>query len=246
MTTIESEEAAVLARARRALSPDAADIARVRHSLAAAVQVAPVAMPAPTRWAARIMWGVAIAGVAGGIGYLAGWHAGQRAVPVPAVVRATSPVEHAPALPASGPARAATPPVSGDRAMRPASPRTPRELKPQTVAPGAALSAADSLAKEVEALRAVDRALRDGQPGLALALLRELDQVVPNGKLDEERVASGAIARCASGAAPPGSDLATEFANRYPRSVYRDRVEAACGETDFAGAGDQPARRSPR
>jgi hypothetical protein len=245
MNTIESDEATVLTRARRALSPDAADVARVRHSLMAAVQVAPVAMPAAPRWMARFAWAAAIAGAAGGIGYLAGWHAGQRAIPVPAHVPATSPVERSPALSASEPAPADVPAVADERPIRATSSRTAGEHKRQTVAPRAVLSAAESLAKEVEALRAVDRALRDSQPGLALALLRELDQVVPHGKLDEERAATSAIARCASGVAPPGSDLATEFVNRHPRSVYRDRVEAACGETDFAGAGDPPSGRSP-
>ena len=85
-----------------------------------------------------------------------------------------------------------------------------------------------SIDQEVRALRSVERALRDGQPGLALALLSALDREVPQGKLGEEREALSVIARCAQGQAPLGVDLGELFAERYPGSVYARRTEQAC------------------
>lgn len=93
---------------------------------------------------------------------------------------------------------------------------------------GRATAPADSLEKEVSALRAIERALRDRQPGLALALLRELDRVVPEGRLVEEREATAAIARCALDQVPFGVDLGEDFGARYPDSVYLERVAQAC------------------
>jgi len=95
------------------------------------------------------------------------------------------------------------------------------------------------------ASRAVERALRDREPGLALGLLRELDRAVPGGRLVEERQATAAIARCGTGDVPFGVDLGEEFAGRYPGSVYQARVEEACAArepaTDRAASGDSRA-----
>jgi hypothetical protein len=97
-----------------------------------------------------------------------------------------------------------------------------------SASPGASLGA------EVRALRAVERALRDGEPGLALALLRELDRAVPDGSLVEEREATAAIARCALGQAPFGVDLGRDFAERHPDSVYLSRVQQGCAAAPHA------------
>ena len=93
--------------------------------------------------------------------------------------------------------------------------------------------------------RNIDRALRDGKPGLAVAFLEELEWQVPHGQLTEERDAAAtprALRPRADG--PFGVDPAEEFAERYPRSVYRARVEQACAETDSPVSGDSPSRRS--
>jgi hypothetical protein len=100
-----------------------------------------------------------------------------------------------------------------------------------------------SLAEEVRVLRSVERALREGSPGFALALLRDLDRAVPRGALTEERQAMRAIARCTTGDVPFGVDLAQDFAEHHPASVYGRRVEDACAATDSAGSGDQVRRR---
>ena len=104
----------------------------------------------------------------------------------------------------------------------------------------------ESLAIELRALRNAERALRDGNSGLALAFLQELDRQVPKGQLGEERDAADTLARCTRGDRLFGVNLAAEFAERHPGSVYRARVEQACGETDSPAPGDSPPRRSER
>ena len=104
-------------------------------------------------------------------------------------------------------------------------------------------SQTESLAIEVRALRNAERALRDGNPGLALAFLQELDRQVPNGQLAEERDAAGTLARCARGDHPFGVNLAAEFTERHPGSVYRARVEQTCAATESPAAGDSTKRR---
>jgi len=107
-------------------------------------------------------------------------------------------------------------------------------------------SQTESLAIEVRALRNAERALRDGNPGLALAFLQDLDRQIPNGQLAEERDAAATLARCARGDHPFDVDLAAEFTERHPGSVYRARVEQACGATDLSTAGDSSPRRSDK
>jgi hypothetical protein len=105
-------------------------------------------------------------------------------------------------------------------------------------------SPTESLAIEVRALRNAERALRDGNPGLALAFLQELDRQVPNGQLAEERDATATTARCARGDRPFGVNMVDEFVQRHPASVYRARVEQACAATDSPATGDSPSRRT--
>ena len=104
-------------------------------------------------------------------------------------------------------------------------------------------STSASIAEEVRALRSAERALREHQPAFALALLRELDRSVPNGQLTEERLAVRTIARCASRDVPLGVNLADDFADQYPDSVYGRRVAESCAGTDSGSSGDQERRR---
>jgi hypothetical protein len=224
------DEASVLSRARAGLTPTASDEDRVRRAVAAALAVAPSGLPwrAPRvplggrvrSWAARLAVAGAIAAAAGVVGYRAGFRAGREQSARPAAV--------APAIPSLVPPVIAVPeprpPIEPPRTS-PAA-RAPRATPPAVTA----TSPAESLEAEVRTLRGAERALRDHQPGLALALLRELDRAVPNGKLIEEREATAAIARCALGQVPFGVDLAGDFAQRHPRSVYLQRVEQACQE----------------
>ena len=241
MSGEKREPAAMVAATRRAWSPDGSDAARVRRALAAAVVAGatPAATTARTpRWTTRVLAAGAIAAASGGAGYWAGHRAGLRdarpmaptAAPAPAVVAAAAP---SPAV--AAPATAPSPPASPHRDATRSGARAASKPAPS---PGA------SLAIEVQALRNAERALRDGQPGLALAFLQELDRQVPHGQLTEERDAAATLAHCARGDRPFGVDLGADFAQRHPTSVYRARVDQACAQTDSEATGDSARRRS--
>ncbi|HVZ85973.1 MAG TPA: hypothetical protein VHG72_03340 [Polyangia bacterium] len=240
MTGEKRDGADLLASARRAWSPEAADAARVRRALGAALATG-AAAPRTAGWGRHLLMAGAIAAASGGAGYWAGHRAGLRATrpsaSIPLLAPALAPIAQAPPSPAISPTPAlpAPPPTSSHREVaRPA----------QHVAPKPASSPAESLAIEVRALRNTERALRDGQPGLALAFLQELDRAVPKGQLTEERDAAATLARCARGDHPFGVNLADDFAQHHPDSVYRARVEQACTATDSTMTGDSPSRRS--
>jgi hypothetical protein len=226
----EDQEIELIARARRALSPGAGDQQRVREAVRRAVANASATASAPAGSSAaaaaahapRLFALAAVAAVAGGIGYWGGHRAGVRdgqartavqVIPVSSFVASPTPPAPATSMPPIVPATA---PAAADPTRR------------RHAAPAGEPSPADSLAEEVRALRSVERALRERQPGLALALLRELDRAVPQGKLMEERQATSAIARCLGGDVPFGVDLGDDFASRYPDSVYLARVAQAC------------------
>jgi len=240
----------ILARARRAWSPSAADAERVRRaaSLALSGSAAPrpsVAPPGAPAWAPKLLAAGLIASMSGGAGYWLGHRAGVRAAlpvaPVTAPVPVVEPLAVATtnAAPDPGGARPfASAPVTVHREPRDAS--GPRRGAGAGVGSPAETG---SLAIELRALRNAERALRDGTPGLALAFLRELDRQVPRGQLTEERDAAATLAHCAAGDRPFGVDFAADFIERYPRSVYRARVEQTCAATDSATPGDSSARR---
>jgi len=251
MNQLEPNESQVLARARRGFSPTAADADRVRASLRAALAMSPpAAAPDPSamtgrlsRVALRLLAAATIAATSGAIGY----RMGRRATT--SEPRATIVVPVAPAI-IGDPAGATPPTIAAPAVDAPESSRRPGQAtavaahhpRPSESRPEPTINP-ESLAREIEALRSVERALRDERPGLALALLRELDRTMPEGKLTEERRATAAIARCASGEVPLGLDLAEEFGSDYPDSVYRERVDEACSETDLERAGDTAGRR---
>jgi len=237
------EIAEALARARRGLSPGPGDLERVRSGLDAALRAPRPAVPdrAPgrpawQRWVERL----ALAGALTGTGAAVGYQAGRRAE------RRDQPALQAGAPPAT-PALAAPPNAPPDgkaRAPQPAAeaPRLEQHHRHVT-AGGGQPSAAASLAAEVRALRNVERALREQNPGLAGAFLDGLDREIPGGQMQEERAALRTIARCAAGDRPFGIDLAEEFTQAFPSSAYRARVEEACGRTDSRPAGDSAGRR---
>jgi hypothetical protein len=245
----------VLARARRVWSPGQADAARVRRGIGAALAGGPASnggaaeggprvSPSAANWTARFLVAGAIAAASGGTGYWAGHRTGLRqARPVPSVASL-------PALDRSGPSPVAPSPASDAPTSAAPSLAIPslvpsrRGAHARHESDGPASPQPESLAIEVRALRNAERALRDGNPGLALAFLQELDRQVPKGQLVEERDAAGTLARCARGDHPFGVNLAAEFTERHPGSVYRARVEQACGETDSPAPGDSPPRRT--
>jgi hypothetical protein len=243
MTNQERRAANVLERAQRASSPSAADAGRVQRALVAALAAGTPAPRMPglraPRWAARLLAAGTIAAASGTIGYWAGHRAAVRENLRPAQPALSSLPSTPSALPATGPPAEApasptlAPPAAAHRGGH--SPR--REPEGREAATGT------SLTIEVRGLRNAERALRDGNPGLALAFLADLDREVPNGRLSEERDAVGTLARCGRGDRPIGVDLAGEFVERHPASVYRARVEQTCAMTDHAGPGDSRGGR---
>ena len=258
MTDDKRDPAEVLARARRAWSPGEADAARVRRAIGANVAAGPAAgggaAPARPRgsasasastWTSRFLVAGALAAASGGAGYWAGHSAGVRdARPTTSVVSLESSKVVAPEpKPAHAPSRVAETPSLAMPSLVPSrhgAHGARHESGSQTP------SQTESLAIEVRALRNAERALRDGNPGLALAFLQDLDRQIPHGQLAEERDAASTLARCARGDHPFGVNLAAEFTERHPGSVYRARVEQACTETDSPSPGDSPPRRSER
>ncbi len=258
----------LIAAARRELSPTAADRDRVRRATLAALAPAGAGdgdgsaggpgetarvRPPGASWATRLVAVGVVAAAAAGVGYRAGLHAGREQSSAserlaPALV-APQPAQ-APAagesdsVRSAGPPALVAPPAEAPTPTRPPGARR-RVNAATTLAPAAPAASPASLAEEVRALRAVERALREGTPGFALSLLRELDRTVPNGHLVEERLATRTIARCATGDVPIGVDLAEDFADRYPASVYGRRVADACAGTDSSHTGDSANRRSP-
>lgn len=245
----------VLAAARRGLAPTAADRERVRRSVEAAL-VASTGTPAELAtaarartqvagrrvwpWARRLLVLGAVAAVAGGIGYRAGERAARQA---PDLERAAGAVPREPLAPVVVGVRAPSPRPASPAPLRSAREAARRSSSAHSAAP--ATPNADALAEEIRALRGAERALRESHPGLALALLRELDRAVPNGQLTEERLAVRTIARCAGGDVPFGVNLAQDFAERYAGSVYLRRVVDACAATDPPSSGDSSGRRDP-
>jgi hypothetical protein len=253
---MEDVERDVLAAARRALSPTDADRERVRRLTETAVRTAGTGEPTPPRagfstralpWAARAIFVGVIAAVAAGLGYRAGWRAATSRLAsatseaAPAVVLASANVSKPPVTVLSPPSPL---PASSAAAISPEARAVPSVAAPRRRVAAEPSSPATSLDAEVRALRAVERALREHDPGFALTLLRELDRTVPNGRLVEEREAVSAIARCVSGDVPFGLNLADDFVGHHPDSVYGRRVIGACAATDAPPAGDKRGRRS--
>ena len=270
--TDASDDRDLLASARRGLSPTAADRARVRRATLAAVMLPAAAAAAgstgvaaeairagarTTSWATRLVAVGVVAAAAAGVGYRVGVRAGRElaASERPAAITTTvspslpqpAPAPESPVPPASSATQAPAPSPSitppGDAQLSRATARR-RATAGAAAPPESTVASPASLADEVRALRAVERALREGTPGFALSLLRELDRKLPNGRLLEERLATYSIARCASGDVPLGVNMADDFADRYPGSVYGRRVADACAGTDSSRAGHSVPRRS--
>lgn len=90
----------------------------------------------------------------------------------------------------------------------------------------------DPAYEELSMLRRAERAIRAGEPLLALGLLRELDERFPNGRLKEERTAARTMARCQRALDAEARSQAAAFDARYPHSVYGERVRALCKKDD--------------
>jgi hypothetical protein len=187
------------------------------------------------RW---VLAAVALSGGAGSLGYALGFRAGARTT-APAVAHVVSagpapaqsarPLEAGLREPVASPAPEQPPKVNqagGDARDEPAPPRGSGS------APEKRASAA--LDEEVRTLRRVERALREQNPRLALALLDDLDRAVPNGQLGMERFAASTLARCALGYGSRPA-LLEDFAKRHPASAYLTRIRQECAAKPVEG-----------
>ncbi len=99
----------------------------------------------------------------------------------------------------------------------PMAPRRPLAAEPQS---------ASSLAEELALLARAQKALRDGEPGHALAHAHEHRRRFPRGSLREERYGIEALARCARG--EDGAEVVAALTRLSPNSPLLGRVRAAC------------------
>jgi hypothetical protein len=96
---------------------------------------------------------------------------------------------------------------------------------------GGAIAAAkpeSSLAIELAMLQRARRALNADNGRLALGLVQELDERFPRGVLLEERSATRILSLCMLGRTEEARGFGRRFQERYPGSVYAERVRGSC------------------
>lgn len=86
-----------------------------------------------------------------------------------------------------------------------------------------------SLAQELAMLQRARRALNAENARLALGIVQELDERFPKGVLVEERSATRILSLCQLERLSEATQAAREFLERYPSSVYAERVRQSCG-----------------
>ncbi|HEY6727944.1 MAG TPA: hypothetical protein VI197_28240 [Polyangiaceae bacterium] len=238
--------------ARDGHDPDAADTRRVRRALVArgvivaggiAGSVATTAGAAASATVKALMVQasaafIVVGSMATGSALLFGASPNQPSASTPAtasVVRTSPAANRANARPASSEA----PGVSADEPPASTTSDAASQLQPATTGSGAvrpvqpsSLMARSSeapltpaLEREIAGLRSAQQALHRGETESAARALNELEATDPGGALLEERLATRTILACSSGNAPV--EL-RQFLERYPTSVHRERVRAAC------------------
>jgi hypothetical protein len=107
-------------------------------------------------------------------------------------------------------------------------PAAASERRPSARATGStAADGASTTAGELALLRRAERALRGGDPALALILLDQLERAYPVTALGEERTAARILVDCAR-SGELAKPEAARFLEKHPSSVYSDRVLRAC------------------
>lgn len=133
------------------------------------------------------------------------------AVNPPVQTPASPPQERAALAPAPAPERQAAPATT--------------RAKPARVRPAA--KPTSSVQEELALIRQAQSAVRNGEHKRALNLARQHATTYPDGAFVEDREALRALALCDSGNAT-GSAAASKFYERWPKSMHRSRIEAAC------------------
>jgi hypothetical protein len=235
----DPELRALMVIARDGMSPTADDAERLRARLASVLPLSadpgrqPVAgpgvralLPTRLRWLAV---GLSVGGLAGyALGQRPALHDGVASPSVP--VQIQEPAE-APVVPEPPPEPrpAAVEPPSFETVPRVSSAAGP--LDGDAGRPAKASRRAEPVEPEapdeVALMQRVNRALARGEAAWALALLRQLELEVPQGRLLEERAAGGAIARCLLDPRVGATELA-RYTQQYPSSVHLARVSQVC------------------
>jgi len=94
--------------------------------------------------------------------------------------------------------------------------------------PAAPAQPESSLAVELAMLQRARRALNAENGRLALGIVEELDERFPKGVLVEERSATRILSLCQLERAAEAKQAARDFLERYPSSVYAERVRQSC------------------
>lgn len=236
MEELDDRSKQLLALARRRMSPTLDDQLRLRKLLEA--RHAQPGGASAGSFARR--WGplLATAVFFGAAGFYAGYRVSnaslsraevpvRRSAPAPAPAPALARVE-APPLdkPAAEVVREAAAAPEREPAVKRARTRTRTPV--DTTAPAVAPEAPNpSLEIELQGVRRMELALREGQPALALSILDQLDRDVPEGRMREERRAGFVMARCAVGLGSRAA-LLREFESQHPESMYLERVRRHC------------------
>lgn len=233
MGELDDRSKQLLALARRRMSPTLDDQLRVRealdtrHAQHGGARAGSVARPWGALLATAVFFGAA--------GFYAGYRVSNASssrvevpvrTPAPAAAPPPLPRVEVPALEQATAEVVREPAAAPERepAVKRARPRTPVDM---TTAPVAPEAPNPSLEIELQGVRRMELALREGQPALALSILDQLDRDVPEGGMREERRAGFVMARCAVGLGSRAA-LLREFENQYPESMYLERVRRHC------------------
>jgi hypothetical protein len=101
------------------------------------------------------------------------------------------------------------------------------EPEPKPARVRAAAKPRASLQDELALIRRTQSAVRSGAHQRALTLARQHAKTYPDGAFVEDREALRALALCESGHST-ASTAASKFHARWPSSMHRNRIEAAC------------------
>ena len=82
--------------------------------------------------------------------------------------------------------------------------------------------------EEMALIRKAQRALAGGRADAALATLAEHERKFPRGSMNEDRLALRALALCSAGRHDEGRRAAKLLEQRFPRSLYAERVDERC------------------
>jgi hypothetical protein len=120
-------------------------------------------------------------------------------------------------------------------------PPTVSERRSAARGPGspAAAGRATTTSGELALLRRAERALRAGDPALALILLDQLERAYPVSALGEERTAARILVDCAR-SGELAKPEAARFLEKRPSSMYSDRILRAC-HLEATGAAESSA-----